>query len=144
MNSYQQALVRDSFKKVVPISAVAASLFYGRLFELNPKLQPLFKGDLKEQGRKLMAMLGLVVAGLHQLDTLMPAVRDLGRRHAGYGVTDADYETVASALLWTLEQGLGSDFTADTRNAWIACYSVLASEMKSAARELNLPVLPPC
>lgn len=143
MNPDHQALVRGSFAKIIPISTRAASLFYHRLFELNPQLRSLFKGDLEEQGRKLMALLGLVVADIHRLNELLPTVRELGRRHATYGVTDPDYETVASALLWTLEQGLGCDFTADTRDAWIACYSLLASEMRSAASEQELPVLPP-
>ncbi|SRR5260221_7296563 len=144
MNLDQQRLVRASFDKVVPISAAAASLFYGRLFELDPKLRVLFKSDLEDQGRKLMAMLGMVVADIHRISTLIPAVRDLGRRHATYGVTDLDYDTVASALLWTLEKGLGTDFTADTKSAWVACYSLLASEMKSAARNAKVAVLPPC
>src|SRR5260370_17377099 len=86
MNPDQQALVRESFKKVVPISVTAASLFYGRLFELNPKLRPLFKGDLAEQGRKLMAMLGMVVADVHRLRSLLPPLRDLVRRHVPYSL----------------------------------------------------------
>jgi hemoglobin-like flavoprotein len=141
---YQQDLVRNSFKKVVPISETAATLFYGRLFELNPKLRPLFKGDMKEQGRKLIAMLAMVIADIHQINKLVPAVRDLGRRHATYGVVDSDYLTVADALLWTLERGLGSDFTAPTKEAWATCYFILAEEMKAAAREQHAPLLPPC
>jgi len=144
MNPDQQKLVRDSFAKVRPIDKTAASLFYDRLFELNPKLRPLFKGDMEEQGRKLMAMLGLVVTDIHRLNKLVPAIRDLGRRHAAYGVSDSDYETVASALLWTLEKGLGDEFTDDTRRAWENCYSFLAMEMKSAANEQQSLLIPPC
>ena len=113
-----QSLVRESFAKVAPISETAASLFYNRLFELDPALKPLFKGDMTEQGKKLMSMIGMVVTNLHRLDSLVPAVRDLGRRHAGYGVEDRHYDTVADALLWTLEQGLGDAFTSETRAAW--------------------------
>jgi hemoglobin-like flavoprotein len=108
-------------------------MFYDRLFMLNPALRPLFKGDMPEQGRKLMAMIGTAVANLHRLDDIVPAVRDLGRRHGGYGVQSDDYDTVATALLWTLEQGLGADFTPATRDAWTTCYVVLAGEMKAAA-----------
>ena len=81
---------------------------------------------MTEQGQKLMAMIGTAVANLHRLGDIVPAVRDLGKRHGGYGVKDADYDTVAGALLWTLEQGLGADFTPATRDAWVACYGVLA------------------
>jgi hemoglobin-like flavoprotein len=132
MTPEQQTLVRGSFAKVAPIAAQAAAMFYDRLFALDPALRPLFKGDMTEQGQKLMAMIGTAVANLHRLGDIVPAVRDLGRRHGGYGVKDADYDTVAGALLWTLEQRLGADFTPATRDAWVACYGVLAGEMKTA------------
>jgi hemoglobin-like flavoprotein len=133
MTPEQQTLVRDSFAKVAPIAPHAAAMFYDRLFELDPTLRMLFKGDMTEQGHKLMAMIATAVLNLHRLDEIAPAVRDLGRRHAGYGVVDAHYDTVAAALLWTLEQGLGAGFTPETRDAWTACYAEIAGEMKSAA-----------
>ena len=104
MNTEQIALVQDSFSHVLPIADTAANLFYTRLFELDPALRPLFRGDMQEQGRKLMAMLRLAVNGLNRLDTLVPAVQDLGRRHVGYKVEAAHYDTVGAALLWTLAQ----------------------------------------
>src|SRR5690242_3624546 len=112
MTPDQVALVQDSFKKVVPIAATAADLFYDRLFTVAPEFRPLFPNDLREQKKKLVGMLAMVVGNLHRLDQMLPAVEDLGRRHAGYGVTGDDYAPVGEALLWTLEQGLGPDFTA--------------------------------
>jgi hemoglobin-like flavoprotein len=133
MTPESQRLVRDSFAKVAPIAPAAASMFYARLFVLDPSLRPLFKGDMAEQGRKLMTMIGTAIANLHRLDSIVPAVRDLGRRHGGYGVQPAHYNTVATALLWTLEQGLGDQFTPATRDAWVECYTVLARTMQEAA-----------
>ncbi len=133
MTEEQQALIRDSFAKVAPNAATVAATFYARLFELDPGLRPLFKGDMGAQGRKLMAMIGTAVANLHQLDTVVPAIQQLGERHVGYGVKDADYATVGSALLWTLQQGLGADFTPATREAWTECYTTLAGVMQQAA-----------
>jgi hemoglobin-like flavoprotein len=127
------AKVRASFAQVVPIKDAAAGLFYGRLFELDPALKPLFKGDIKEQGAKLMAMIATAVAGLDRLESIVPAVQALGRRHVGYGVQAAHYDTVAAALLWTLEQGLGTGFTPDVKAAWTSAYGVLAGTMKEAA-----------
>jgi hemoglobin-like flavoprotein len=49
-------------------------------------LKPLFKGDMAEQGRRLIKMIGTAVANLDKLETIVPAVEDLGRRHATYGV----------------------------------------------------------
>ena len=134
MTSEQKALVQTTFAQVVPISTTAAELFYGRLFELKPALRALFKSDLHEQGKKLMQTLGFCVSKLDQLETILPAVRDLGKRHATYGVADADYDTVASALLWTLEKGLGAAFTPEVKEAWTEVYVALAGAMKEAAR----------
>ncbi|MDO8840339.1 MAG: methyl-accepting chemotaxis protein [Parvibaculum sp.] len=125
--------VQDSFAAVAPIAEQAAELFYGRLFETAPELRPLFKGDMKEQGRKLMKMLAMAVSGLNDIDRLVPAVEALGRRHVGYGVKPADYQTVGAALLWTLEQGLGARFTPDVRAAWEAAYELLAGVMIKAS-----------
>jgi hemoglobin-like flavoprotein len=133
MQAAQITLVQDSWKKVVPIRAVAAELFYAKLFELDPSLRVLFKGDMVEQGAKLMMMIGTAVAGLSRLDELVPAVQALGQRHVGYGVKDAHYDTVAAALLDTLEKGLGPAFTPEVKAAWVEVYGVLASTMKAAA-----------
>jgi hemoglobin-like flavoprotein len=127
------ALVKDSWRQVLPIQDTAARLFYGRLFELDPSLRPLFRGDMAEQGRKLMTMINMVVTSLDNLAPLLDAVEDLGRRHVAYGVTDAHYDTVGSALLWTLGKGLGEQFTPPVEAAWIEAYTTLASVMKQAA-----------
>ena len=136
MTPHQIELVQTSFAKVLPIAATAADLFYGRLFEIAPQVRRMFPDDLSEQKKKLMAMLGTVVAGLNRVDTLLPAVRALGRRHAGYGVTVEHYAPVGAALLWTLEKGLGEAFTAEVREAWAAAYGVLSQTMIDAANEV--------
>src|SRR5215510_6244662 len=130
MNTIQKKLVQTSFAQVRTIAETAAALFYRRLFELDPTLRPLFKGDLKEQGRKLMDMLGLAVKGLDRPEALLPALATMGRRHAGYGVKERDYETVGEALLWTLEQGLGPSFTPEVREAWATVYRLVADTMR--------------
>ena len=129
----QKQLVQTSFAKVVPISATAADLFYARLFVLDPTLKPLFKGDMKEQGRKLMRTLAVAVNGLDNLEQIVLTVQDLGRKHVGYGVEPKHYDTVGAALLWTLEQGLGAAFTKETGEAWAAVYALLATTMMEAA-----------
>jgi hemoglobin-like flavoprotein len=133
MTPENQILVRESFAKVVPIAPQVAVLFYDRLFVLDPSLRPLFQGDKAEQGRKLMTMIGTAVANLAKLEAIVPAVQDLGRRHAGYGVQPAHYDIVAAALLWTLGQGLGDAFTPPVEAAWTEAYTILATVMKDAA-----------
>ena len=129
----QIELVQSSFAIIAPIADDAAALFYRRLFEIDPSLEQMFKGDMPSQRQKLMQMLTAAVKGLPRLDRLVPVVEDLGRRHVRYGVMDEHYDTVGAALLWTLEKGLGDAFTAEVREAWTTVYGLLATTMKSAA-----------
>jgi len=135
MTPEQVGLIKESWAQVLPISDKAAELFYGKLFELDPDIKPLFNGDMEEQGKKLMKMINTAVNGLDRLDEIVPAVQQLGARHIAYGVKDEHYDTVGSALLWTLGAGLGDAFTEDTKEAWAAVYAVLADTMKAAAAE---------
>ena len=133
MTLEQKQLVQNTWEKILPISESAATLFYDRLFELDPSTRPLFKHtNMQEQRKKLMQVIGTAVNGLNRLDQLIPAVRNLGRRHTGYGVTDEHYSSVGRALIWTLEQGLGTDFTPEVREAWTTVYTLLADTMKNA------------
>jgi nitric oxide dioxygenase len=141
MTPDQIKAVQESFAKVVPISEQAAALFYGRLFEIAPAVKPLFRGDMAEQGRKLMATLAVVVNGLDNLAAILPAASALAKRHVQYGVQAADYTSVGEALLWTLERGLGDDWTPELAAAWATAYGVLSNYMideaygRSAAAE---------
>ncbi|MEM7132383.1 MAG: globin family protein [Chloroflexota bacterium] len=132
----QKEFVQESFAQVIPIADQAAILFYDHLFELDPSLRVLFKSDMKEQRRKLMQTLQVAVAALDNLDALVPVLRKLAITHVGYGVRDEHYATVGSALLWTLEQGLGEAFTDEIRSAWAAIYTIMSSVMKEAANEM--------
>jgi len=129
----QIQLVTDSWQKVLPIKETAAELFYGRLFELDPSLQALFKGDMKEQGERLMNMINIAVNALNRLEDVVPAIQAMGRRHKDYGVQRAHYDTVAQALLWTLGQGLGPAFSPDVKDAWTQVYTLLATAMIEAS-----------
>lgn len=132
----QKDLVQGTFEKVAPIAETAAEIFYNKLFELDPALKPLFKGDIKEQGKKLMTMLAAAVNGLNNLEGLIPVVQNLGKRHVGYGVQDEHYDTVAASLLFTLEQGLGDAWNEEVKEAWTTVYLILADIMKEASKEV--------
>jgi hemoglobin-like flavoprotein len=122
MTPNQVKAIQESLAKVVSISRQAAALFYGRLFEIAPAVKPLFRGDMEEQGRKLMAMLAAVVNGLGNLEAILPAASALAKRHVDYGVKAADYQPVGAALLWTLERGLGAQWTPELAAAWTDLY----------------------
>jgi hemoglobin-like flavoprotein len=132
-------LVQQSWKKVVPIAEQAAAMFYEELFSLDPSLKVLFKSEMKAQGRKLTSMLNTAVVNLARLEAILPAVHELGRRHVGYGVEPAHYETVGTALISTLEKGLGSEFTPAVSAAWVEAYTALATVMQTAAAEIEAP-----
>ena len=133
MEQDQINAIQESFAKVVPISEQAATLFYGRLFETAPALKPLFRDDMAEQGRKLMVTLGVVVNGLADLESVLPAASALAKRHVYYGVKAADYGPVGAALLWTLEQGLGERWTPQLAVAWTEAYTLLSDFMITEA-----------
>jgi hemoglobin-like flavoprotein len=129
MTPEQVALIQHSFAKVAPIAGQAAALFYGRLFEIAPDVKPLFHGDMTEQGRKLMATLAVVVNGLTDLDSILPAASALAKKHVAYGVEAQHYSPVGVALLWTLEHGLGVEWTPKLADAWTAAYTTLSGYM---------------
>ena len=131
LTSRQVLLIQNSFAKVEPIADQAADIFYTKLFEYDPSIRDLFQHDMKQQGRKLMSMLKLAVAGLDDLGKLVPALQSLADRHIDYGVEIEDYTPVGNALLFALKKGLGRDFTPETRAAWVAVYKVIADTMRS-------------
>ena len=137
MDATKIELVQSSFAKVVPIADKAAEIFYAKLFDRDPSLKSLFKGDMTQQGNKLMTMIGTAVNGLNNLDAIVPAVQNLGRNHVGYGVTESMYADVGAALIETLEVGLGDEFTEDTKAAWVEVYALLSDTMKTAAKEVE-------
>ena len=134
MNAAQIKLVQDSFAKVAPISAQAAMLFYDRLFEVAPGVKAMFPADMTEQRKKLMATLAVVVGGLSNLEAVLPAASALAKRHVSYGAKPEHYPVVGGALLWTLEKGLGAEFTPEVKSAWTATYTLIANTMKAGAR----------
>lgn len=138
MEPEQIILVQDTWDMVVPIADKAAELFYGKLFEMDPTVEALFEINAEEQGRKLMNTINLAVRGLSKPDALVPVLKELGRRHLNYGVQDEHYDTVAGALLWTLEQGLGEAYTREVKEAWTAAYVLMAGVMKDAAAEAHV------
>ena len=135
MTLEQIKFVQDSFAKVAPISEKAAELFYGRLFEIAPQVRAMFPDDMTGQRKKLMATLAIVVNGLNNLDTILPAASALAKRHVSYGAEAAHYPVVGQALLWTLEQGLGPSWTPEVAAAWTGAYATLSTFMISEAYE---------
>jgi hemoglobin-like flavoprotein len=133
MTPDQVKLVQQSFAKVAPISDAAAVLFYDRLFDIAPKLRAMFPTDMTEQRQKLMATLAVVVGGLGNLESILPAASALAKRHVSYGAKAEHYPVVGAALLWTLEKGLGEGWTADVADAWTAAYGTLSGFMISEA-----------
>jgi nitric oxide dioxygenase len=127
-------LIRQSFERAALNAAATSARFYQRLFTLEPAVRGLFHGDMREQGRKLMGTLTMIVDSVDQLESLLPTVRELGVRHANYRVEERHYATVGEALLWALEQSVGETFTSATRAAWAKAYAILADTMIEAAR----------
>lgn len=139
MTPEQIKLVQDSFAKVAPIAETAADIFYDRLFEIAPAVRSMFPAEMTDQKTKLMQTLGVAVNNLHQVETILPTIEDLAKKHVGYGVKDEHYDTVGEALIFTLDKGLGEEFTPDVKDAWVETYTLVAGAMKSAAATVEPP-----
>lgn len=133
MTPRQQTLISESWTQVAPIADQAATIFYARLFELDPSIRPMFAHtDMAGQRKNLVQTLTVVVKSIDRLEAVVPAVEALGRRHAGYGVRPSHFATVGAALLDTLSVGLGEAFTPEVREAWATAYGILADVMIGA------------
>lgn len=138
MNSFQILVFQHSFLQLMPDADKLSDLFFARLFQLDPTLRGMFPNDLRVQKSKLMRALALVTRSLESPEQWQPLVLQLGRRHAGYGVTARHYEIFGQALLWTVETGLGEDFTPELRAAWCAFYDELATRMQDTQDMITL------
>jgi len=138
MTKRQQQLVKTSFRKAEHLSQIIALCFYKRLFELDPSLRQLFHTEIEAQSKKLMQALSMIAEGMDSLPEVVPAIESLGRRHVYYGVKDEHYATVGEALLWSLDQTLGAEFTVEVRMAWATAFYLLADVMKRAAATVRL------
>ena len=138
MKASQIALVQSTFDRILPISDIAAQIFYDRLFRIDPSLRRVIHGDLRVQGKKLMDAISIIVGNLNRPDRIIPGIRALGRRHAAYGVQDEHYVIFGEALMWTLEHGLGDAFTPEVCEAWSTVYDLVADTMKDAANSTAL------
>lgn len=123
-------LIRADWKAVVPIAAIAASLFYENLFMLDPHLRVMFRPDMREQKQKLVAMLTLIVEKLDDDAWLKPVLERLGHRHKRYGVRPEHYGPVGAALIATLREGIGPSFDEAHEAAWGNAYHLLAERMQ--------------
>jgi len=136
MDHNQIELVQKTFEqRVRPIAQEAGEMMYTKLFEMEPSLRPLFKGDIKQQGEMLFTAIGLAVQNLNDPTKVTQAIKDLGKRHAGYGVQSGYFNIFGAALLWSLEQVIGPDFTPDVKVAWSEAYALLANAMREATHE---------
>lgn len=133
-------LVKNSWASVATMDMeTVGGLFYNRLFEIAPDVKPMFsKSSMPEQSKKLLTMLSYVIAKLGKLEDIIDEVAKLARRHEGYGVKADHYTAVGSALLWTLEQGLGTQWNLELKAAWIEVYTVLSEAMINSAKEAVL------
>lgn len=138
MNASEIALVRQTFERTVPLGDKVAKIFYEELFKIDPGLRGLFKGDMHDQGSKLLAALAMVVRNLDKTDVIVPAAENLAVRHLDYGVTSEHYPLVGDALMRTLEKGLGPEFTPEVRRAWASAYQLLADVMRAAAYRTDM------
>jgi hemoglobin-like flavoprotein len=135
MTQHEIHSIRKSFQLLEGKTELVATLFYKRLFQLDPSLKMLFRGDMTKQGKKLMDAMSLLNASLDRFPTLRPTLQHMGKRHAAYGVCPRHYDTVATALLQTLEEFAGPQFSQTVKQAWTKLLGLVSGEMLHGAAE---------
>lgn len=136
MTQRQIELVKSTWSMAASLDPiVVGGLFYNRLFEIAPQVKPMFRNPIPEQSKKLLAMVNYVIVKLDKLDAILDEVAKLAQRHTAYGVKPEHYIIVGEALLWTLEQGLGENWNAEVKDAWIECYTILSGAMIAASAD---------
>ncbi len=138
MTSKQQELVRATFATLGDKKEVFSDLLYKKLFELEPKAQALFRGDMQEQRRKLMRMLQISVEHLDNHAELQPMLFNLGQIHHSFGIEGKQFAAFGEAMIFALQTTLGNGFTPDVEEAWKAAYLYLASTMHNHPKNDNV------
>jgi len=133
MDAKQVALVQESFEKAAALGDKVADLFYEELFAIDPTLRAMFRGNMREQKKKLLTTLAFVVRSLHVPEKIIKPAQNLAIKHVDYGVKPEHYTLVGNALLRTLKKGLGAQYTPNVRDAWVEAFRTLARIMKDAA-----------
>lgn len=131
--------IRNSFSAVRPHADAMADEFYDELFRLDPNTRLMFRSDLADQKKKLMATLSVVVNSIDRLHDIIGIVKSLGMRHAGYGVEPSHFASVGLALIHAIDNTL-TEHTLERideqgREAWFEAFQVLASVMQEGMAE---------
>ena len=131
MTAREIQTVRKTWKIFQQIdSQLIGEIFYGKLFSDHPSLRRLFPKDMQAQHQKLIDMLSWIITRLKTPEYLAEELAALGKRHVNYGVAKSYYPYVGEALLWTIKQGLGSDWDEEVEEAWASCFKMIAEGMQ--------------
>ena len=137
MNDLKILAVKTSWSYVMRDAEEAGTLFYRKLFQLDPSLRLLFKHDIDAQAGKLTDMVTYIIARLQHMDDIERVITALATRHVQYGTKREHYRTVGEALLGTLETMLGDRWDDHTRTAWAEVYGLVANTMINAENGLE-------
>lgn len=131
MTPEQIQLVRTTWEVAAADPDTLTTNFYAHLFAIDSGIARMFGGvDMASQKKKVAQALAVVVTALDDVDSLLPALSALGKRHVKYGVESRHFDAVGDALIWALRDSLGNAFTADVQHAWADAYAVVASVMR--------------
>ena len=130
----QIELLETSFQKITPRGEAFVTAFYERLFMNYPQTRAFFDStNMKEQRKKLLGALILVIQNLKKPEVLKSALQGLGQRHVAYGVLPEHYPIVGTILLETFADFLGDDWTPEYHDAWAQAYEAVCSIMLEGA-----------
>jgi hemoglobin-like flavoprotein len=134
--SLELEVLETSFDALAPRGDELVEIFYRRLFDAAPGVQPLFAGaNMREQRTKLLATLVLLRKSLRDLDAIAPKLRTLGATHVAYGARPEHYPVVANVMLDSMAELAGETWTAQVAAAWRDALNLVAGVMIDGATD---------
>jgi len=153
--AHDKTAVQDSWERIqqMGVDRFGEALF-GELFRLEPMTQQFFTAQVCEKYwdwvaapsakggtaagelpvapqlfAKVVNVIGGAIVGLHDAQSLVPSLVQIGARHASYGVRPEHMMLLGQALPVALREVLGGTFTKEVELAWSIVYNFISASM---------------
>ncbi len=136
LDQRELAIVRDTLAAVVPRLEPLVERIYDLLFTRHPAVKGLFQRNRPElQVVMLAETLTSIIDHYEDTPWLDETLSRLGRGHVHYGVTDEMFGWLGEALLDSLREELGEQWSADVAGAWEHAFQSISAIMIGAMRD---------
>ncbi len=128
-----QRILKESWTLVEEQQDKLASHFYARIFLAHPEVRDLFPIHMDVQRARLLGAIVTAIQNLDDPERFDEYLRSLGRDHRKFYVVPAHYDVVGLALIETLREFAGEEWSPEYDQAWRDAYAVIAKKMLAGA-----------